>query len=158
MEGSSSIEFYDDGLLSESSEYGENRLTVEYLEQSHTLQVIWEGSVSSEEVRQGYKQVMELVQAHKPTKWLLDLHKRELIRREDQRWVFTHVFSKALQCICQNVFVAIILPVYSFHSLVNELSGDELMQEDNFMIIHHFLYEQEAQRWLLQMEEMNLKV
>ena len=132
-----------------------DRLYVCYEKDTETLVVRWEGKVSSEEIRQGYKTIMELVRHYKPQKWLLDLHKRSTIKKKDQRWVFTQVFPEMLRIIDSNVFVAIVLPVYFYQSLVDGLEGDELMQGDNFMIIHHCLYQQEGRRWLQQMSLIN---
>ncbi|WP_230407008.1 hypothetical protein [Pontibacter cellulosilyticus] len=125
-----------------------SKLFVTYNEQTETLEIKWEGSVSSNEVRQGYSLIMEYVQRYKPVKWLLDFHNRDKIKRTDQRWVFKNFFPEALRIVSNDVFVAVILPIGSSHELVQELDGDELIQEDNFMIINHFLYREAAQRWL----------
>ncbi|WP_347159112.1 hypothetical protein [Pontibacter chitinilyticus] len=147
-----SIQYFGDKVQAvEIGPAANNKLSINYQEEERVLQVLWEGQVTSAEVRNGYKKIIDLVRQYKPTKWLLDLHNRELIKREDQRWVFTHVYPQALQLIQQTVFVAIILPVYSYHSLVNELNGDELMHGDNFLIMNHFLYQEEARRWLQNM-------
>ncbi|WP_299821456.1 hypothetical protein [uncultured Pontibacter sp.] len=125
-----------------------NKLSSSYDAESQTLLVTWEGAVTSHEVRQGYMQIKELVLYYKPGKWLIDLHKRESIKRADQHWVITHFFPEALRLLKKDIFVAIILPLFSFPRLVDELNGDEFIQGDNFMIINHFLYREEALRWL----------
>lgn len=125
-----------------------NKLLVNYNERTETLEVKWEGTVTSHEVRQGYKLIMEYVLRHKPVKWLMDFHSRDKIKRTDQRWVFTYFFPEALRIVGSDVFVAVILPIGTSHELVQELNGDELIQGDNFMIINHFLYPEAAQRWL----------
>ncbi len=131
-----------------------DKLSARFEEESQTLIITWQGAVSSAEIRQGYAYVMELIQYYKPHKWLMDLQQREIIKRADQRWVFTHFFPEALRLLKSDIFVAIILPVYSFHGLVSELDGDELMQGDNFLIINHFLYHEEARRWLESRKEL----
>lgn len=120
-----------------------------YIEKdTQRLVVTWEGDVSSHEIRQGYAEIIELVRTHKPVRWLLDLNKRGALKRADQRWVFTHFFPEALRLVQQDIFVAIILPVHAFPVIISELEGDELMHGDNFLIIDHFLYKEEAVRWL----------
>ncbi|RDV16918.1 hypothetical protein DXT99_02095 [Pontibacter diazotrophicus] len=115
---------------------------------NHILVVNWEGELSSDEIRKGYDILMEEVRIHKPKKLLLDLHNRGTIRRSDQRWVFSTVFPNILRTIGETVFVAIVLPVSLYFGLVGEMDGDELMHENNFLIIHHALYQEEAYRWL----------
>lgn len=134
--------------FAEKVTWADNKLTINYNELSETLEIRWEGTVSSTEVRQGYNRIMNYVLQYKPVKWLLDLHNRDKINRTDQRWVFTYFFPEALRVIGSDVFVAVILPVSSSHELVHELDGDELIQGDNFLIINHFLYPEAAQRWL----------
>lgn len=126
----------------------DNKLNICYNKATKTLEVAWRGSVESAEVREGYMQIKEIIKLYKPVKWILDLHLRDSLRREDQRWVFTHFFPEALRLTGSDIFVAFILPVHVSHELVQELNGDELMQEDHFMIINHFLYTEEAKRWL----------
>ncbi|WP_162055867.1 hypothetical protein [Pontibacter pamirensis] len=115
---------------------------------NQVLVVNWEGELSSDEIRKGYDILMEEVRIHKPKKLLLDFHKRGTIRRSDQRWVFSTVFPNILRTIGETVFVAIVLPVTLYCGLVGEMNGDELMDENNFLIIHHALYREEAYRWL----------
>ncbi|GAB3195205.1 hypothetical protein ABID22_003600 [Pontibacter aydingkolensis] len=139
---------YPPTSFAENETVVDNKLSINYDEHSETLEIKWEGSVNSHEVRQGYSVIMEYVQLYKPAKWLLDLHSRDKIKRSDQRWVFTYFFPEALRVVGSNVFVAVILPVSASHELVHELDGDELIQNENFMIINHFLYREAAQRWL----------
>ncbi len=115
---------------------------------SNMLFVEWQGEVDTEEVKAGYQQILEMAQHFRPNRWVLDLRNRETIKREDQRWVIKNIFSRALQLLECDIFVAIVVPVYFFHTLVNELDGDELMYEDNFMIINHYMYKEEGLRWL----------
>ncbi|MCX2741818.1 hypothetical protein [Pontibacter anaerobius] len=128
-----------------------DKLRVRYAAQADTLFIYWEGAVSSEELKIGYTRIIELVRRLKPVKWQLDLQKRGTIRREDQRWVFEHVFPEVLSIVNDDVFIAVVLPVFLMHDLVSELSGDELMQDSNFLIMQHFMYPEEAQRWLNEM-------
>lgn len=131
----------------ESDERLEN-LDVVYDASSGVLVVNWEGEFSSEEIRFGYGIMMSKVKAHKPRKLLLDYRKRVSLRRRDQRWVFRKVFPKMLHIVNDSVFVALVLPVVLYDGLVADMTGDELMHKDNFFIIHHSLYREEAFRWL----------
>lgn len=116
--------------------------------ENQVLVVNCEGELSSDEIRKGYDVVMEEVLFHKPKKLLLDIHNRGTIRRCDQRWVFSTAFPQILRTIGVTVFVAIVLPVTLYCGLVGEMDGDDLMHENNFLIIQHALYRQEAYRWL----------
>ena len=127
------------------------KLSVRYDTLEETLLVQWEGTVTSNELREGYTCLLELVRELRPVKWQLDLQTRSPIKREDQRWVFEFIFPKVLSLVKDDVFVAIVLPVSMIHELVSELTGDELMQEGNFLIMQHFMYPEEAQRWLNEM-------
>ncbi|MEJ8802014.1 hypothetical protein [Pontibacter sp. H249] len=135
-------------LLDTDESLVENKLWIHFNEHTQTLEITWKGTVASHEVREGYTLILDFVQRYKPVKWLLDLQHRDKIRRQDQRWVFTHFFPEALRVVKNDVFVATILPVGSSHELVHELNGDELIQGDSFLIINHFLYREAAQRWL----------
>ncbi|WP_266205417.1 hypothetical protein [Pontibacter kalidii] len=130
------------------------KLRVTYERQEQTLRITWQGDVSSQELREGYNQIIELVRRLKPVKWQLDLQKRGTIKREDQRWIFEHVFPEVLAIVNDDVFVAVVLPVFLMHDLVSELNGDELMQEGNFLIMQHFMYPEQAQRWLNEMYQI----
>ncbi|WP_242928304.1 hypothetical protein [Pontibacter vulgaris] len=124
------------------------KLHSKYDASKNMLFIEWHGEVSSADVKFGYYKVIEMVKHFKPNRWVLDLRNRESIKREDQLWVIKHIFSQALRLLQCNIFVAIILPVYSFQSLVSELDGDELIYNDNFLIINHYLYIEESLRWL----------
>ncbi len=119
-----------------------------YQETDEVLIVNWEGEMNSAEIRRGYKEVLSQVKLYKAKKILLDLNNRSFIRRKDQRWVFSTVFPEILRTIGDNVYVAIVLPVVLYYDLVGEMNGDELMQDNNFLIIHHAMYREEAFRWL----------
>lgn len=127
------------------------KLLVCYSSAEDTLLIRWEGNITSEELRSGYEIIMEQVRRFRPVKWLLDLRKRSTIRRDDQRWIFEQVFPEALMLVGDDIFVAVILPVFLMHDLVSELTGDELIQQGNLMVMHHFMYPEEAQRWLNEM-------
>ncbi|WP_276495751.1 hypothetical protein [Pontibacter litorisediminis] len=128
------------------------KLSVCYEEGEQTLVVRWEGAVSSDELRSGYKEILEQVRRLKPVKWQLDLQKRGTICRQDQRWIFEYVFPEVLSIVNDDVFVAVVLPVFLMHDLVSELTGDELMQDGRFLIMQHFMYPEEGQRWLNEMQ------
>lgn len=130
------------------------KLCVRYDKPKQTLHVVWNGELSSQELREGYTCILEFVKVLRPVKWLLDLQMRSAIRREDQRWVFGHFFPEVLGIVNDDVFVAVVLPIFQMYDLVSELSGDELMQEGSFMIMQHFMYPEEAQRWLNEMYQI----
>ncbi|GGG01548.1 hypothetical protein [Pontibacter amylolyticus] len=136
----------------------QEQLILKYNHDEQTLYIKWEGEVSSNELRQGYAHIMNMVLTYKPQKWIMDLQNRLSIEKEDQQWVFKYIFPQVLRAVNKNVFVAIVMPVFAYNSLVNEIDGDELMDGDNFMIIHHFLYQEESRRWLLEMAETDLKI
>lgn len=135
----------------------QEQLVLKYNHEEQTLYIKWEGEVSSNELRQGYAHIMYMVLTYKPQKWIMDLQNRLSIEKEDQQWVFKYIFPQVLRAVNKNVFVAIVMPVFAYNSLVNEINGDELIDGDNFMIIHHFLYQEESRRWLHEMAETDLK-
>ncbi len=127
-------------------------LDISYDADNEVLVVNWEGEINSECIRNGYTLLMKRVQLLRPRKILLDFHNRLSIRRRDQRWVFSYVFPNILSTVGDNVFLAIVLPVELYHGLVTDINGDELMNGNDFLIIHHALYRAEAIRWLNDME------
>ena len=136
----------------------QERLQLSYNQQEETLYIKWIGEVSSVELRQGYAHIMDMVWTYKPQKWILDLQHRVSIHRNDQQWVFKYIFPEVLRAVQRNVFVAIVLPVFAYNGLVNEIDGDELINGDNFLILHHFLYPEECRRWLQEMTMTDLKL
>lgn len=126
----------------------EGIFNVAFESDTETLVVRWEEAISSEELKAGYTTLLKIVSELKPRKWLIDLHMREQIRSIDRLWIVRNVFSKALQMVNRDIFIAEILPVYYYHTLVNELDGDELISNGNLIIINQFLYEEEGRRWL----------
>lgn len=139
-------------LIAPVSNFCVENMHVSYDAYSKVLLVNWEGEVSSTIIKNGYDVVMQQVNLLRPNKILLDFHNRFAIRRRDQRWVFSTVFPEILRMVGDNVFVAIVLPVALYHGLVADMSGDELMQNNNFLIIHHCLYREEGFRWLESMQ------
>jgi hypothetical protein len=134
------------------------RLMLSYCHSEETLYIKWEGAVSSMELRQGYAHIMDMVFCYKPQKWVLDLQNRISIDKDDQQWVFKYIFPEVLRAVQKDVFVAVIMPVFAYNSLVNEIDGDELIDGENFMIINHFLYQEESRRWLSEMTRVEMKV
>ncbi|MDX5417929.1 MAG: hypothetical protein LPK09_01845 [Hymenobacteraceae bacterium] len=135
----------------------QERLSLSYNQEEETLYIKWEGAVSSAELRQGYAHVMNMVFTYRPQKWILDLQSRVSIEKDDQQWVFKYIFPEVLRAVRKNVFVAVVIPVFAYDSLVNEIDGDELMDGGNFMIINHFLFKEESRRWLQEMTITDLK-
>lgn len=125
-----------------------DKLSVYYYATSNTLIIKWVGKVSSLELRNGYAQVLKIVEQYRPDKWLLDLSKRERVRKADQKWVFENVFAKSLKMLDSDIFISVVLSVYAFRELVGQLNGDEMIQNGNLLVMQDFLYEEEAWRWL----------
>lgn len=128
-------------------------LTVHFDTENQVLYIKWEGRVDTREFRYGYLHVLRLVQLYKPTKWVLDLQKRDGIQKKDQIWVFKHIFPKVLRLVRQDVFVAVILPVSLYESMLHDLDGDDMIFEDKVMLLQHFLYHEEGLRWLNEMQQ-----
>jgi hypothetical protein len=135
-----------------------DRLSLSYRHDEETLYIKWEGAVTSVELRQGYAHIMDMVFTYKPQKWILDLQSRVTIDKDDQQWVFKYIFPEVLRAVKKNVFVAVVMPVHAYSSYVNEINGDELIDGENLMIIHHFLYQEESRRWLREMAITELKM
>ncbi|WP_147383243.1 hypothetical protein [Pontibacter oryzae] len=152
---------YEAGISSQQQQaavelYSAAYLKIEYCASYKTLLVNWSGKTSSKELRNGYNLIREALMDYKPQKWLLDIHKRHPISKEDQQWVFKEVFPEILRRIDRDLFVAVVLPVTQFHALVGGLNGDEFIHDNSFLILQHFLYQEEAQRWLNQMHDFKL--
>jgi hypothetical protein len=135
----------------------QDSLSLNYNPDEETLYIKWAGEVSSVELRQGYTHIMNMVRTYKPQKWILDLQNRLAIEKDDQQWVFKYIFPEVLRAVQKNVFIAVVMPVFAYNSLVHEIDGDELMDGDNFLIMHHFLYPEESRRWLKEMSRTDLK-
>ncbi|MFD2515500.1 hypothetical protein ACFSRY_16625 [Pontibacter locisalis] len=150
MEGHylSEANLYPASNYSLHKDYLNKKLSLAFEPCSETLVIKWAGAVSSEEIRAGYKAILKLVEEIKPHKWIIDVHQREQIKSQDQQWVLKNIFSQALRLLCRDIFVAVVLPVQSYQTLVSELNGDEFIFEGNLLIINHFLYEEEGRRWL----------
>lgn len=131
-----------------SDEHLTDNLEVFYNTSTEILHVKWHGEVGTKEFREGYSHILRMVRIHKPAKWILDLKNRQLIRKEDQIWVFKNIFPQILRLLKQDVFIAVILPVYLYESLIHDLDGDDFIDNDNLLIMNHFLYYEECLRWL----------
>lgn len=136
----------------------QENLTLSYNQEEETLYIKWSGKVTSVELRQGYAHIMYMVHVYKPQKWVMDLQQRVTIEKEDQQWVFKYIFPEVLRAVQKNVFIAIIMPVFAYNSLVHEIDGDEMMDGENFLILNHFLYREESRRWLHEMSTTDMKV
>ncbi|MFD2245166.1 hypothetical protein [Pontibacter ruber] len=132
----------------------EGKLEASYDQDSETLNIRWKGEVRSEEIKRGYASIMQMVRHYKPRKWVLNLQERDGVKRDDQRWVFKYVFPRALRAVNDDIFLAVILPVHAYHSVLTDIDGDELIVEDKFLVLQHFLYPEEGKRWLESMVEM----
>ncbi|MHA6247985.1 hypothetical protein ACXYMU_08630 [Pontibacter sp. CAU 1760] len=132
-----------------------NNFEIHYDSTEEVLVVKWKGDVDSTDVRAGYRLLLQEVYTYKPRKMLLDFQHRHRIRRNDQQWVFGSVFPEMLRLVGDTVFMAIVLPITMYYGLVADMNGDELMQDNNFLIIQHTLYQQEAFRWLRNMQPVS---
>jgi hypothetical protein len=135
--------------------FKDNKLEVVYESDTKTLVIKWEGNISSDEIKTGYYDVLQLVKQLKPQKWIIDLCEREQIRGDVQRWIFKNIFSEALKVLKCDIFIAVLLPVYYYQTLLNEVNGDDLIHDDSLLIINHFLYESEGRRWLENVTALN---
>ena len=113
----------------------------------------WQGNVDTKEFRDGYIQILRMARLFTPSKWVLDLQSRDSVQKEDQQWVVKNIFPQILRMLNKDIFIAVILPVYLYESLINGLSGDEFIDKDNLLIMNHFLYYEESIRWL---QEVNI--
>lgn len=147
---------YDNKIVSGSCDPIEEHLTenlqVLYNTSTGILHVKWYGEVGSKEFREGYSDILRMVRVYKPSKWILDLKNRELIRKEDQHWVFKNIFPQILRMLKRDVFIAVILPVYLYESVIHDLDGDDFIDNDNLLIMNHFLYYEESLRWLAEVQ------
>ncbi|MEJ8755466.1 hypothetical protein WG947_00540 [Pontibacter sp. H259] len=130
-------------------------LQVIYDASNGVMHVKWNGKVSSREFKDGYFQLLRIVRIYKPFKWILDLQNREVIGKEDKLWVFKNIFPEILRLLQRDVFMAVILPVYFYESLIDDFDGDDLIDNNNLLIIQHFLYYEESLRWLNDLELTN---
>ncbi len=146
-----------DNVYPDDIHFSEN-LHVFYNSATQILHVKWQGEVSTKDFREGYTHIMRMVRVYKPTRWVLDLQEREGIHREDQRWVFKNIFPQILRLLQRDVFIAVILPVSLYESLVHDMDGDDLIVNDNLLIMNHCLYYEECLRWLNEVEKTNHKV
>jgi hypothetical protein len=135
-------------------EINEGKLEASYDNDSETLHIRWKGEVHTDEIKRGYARIMQMVRLYKPRKWMLNLQERDAVKSDDQRWVFKYVFPKALRTVKDDIFLAVILPVHAYHSVLSDIDGDELIDDDNFLVLHHCLYPEEGRRWLESMAEM----
>ncbi|WP_162426194.1 hypothetical protein [Pontibacter pudoricolor] len=140
------------GFSDPSDEYLTENLQVIYSTSTEILHVKWFGEVGSKEFRDGYSHILRMVRVHKPSKWILDLSNRELINKEDQHWVFKNIFPQILRMLKQDVFIAVILPVPLYESLIHNIDGDDFIDNDNLLIMNHFLYYEESLRWLAEVQ------
>ena len=150
------MQTYSSEIVSGTSDPVEEHLAenlqVAFNTSTRILHVKWYGEVRSKEFREGYSDILRMVRIHKPSKWILDLKNRELIRKEDQHWVFKNIFPQILRMLKRDVFIAVILPVYLYESVIHDLDGDDFIDNDNLLIMNHFLYYEESLRWLSEVQ------
>jgi hypothetical protein len=132
-----------------------NKLYAYYEEDTDILHIKWNGIVNSREVREGYNQILRMARIFKANKWILNLKERQVLNHEDQRWVFKNVFPEVLRIMKRDVFIAVILPPHLIESMVHKLDGDEMIDNDNLLILNHFLYLEESRRWLMEVNSMS---
>jgi len=125
-----------------------NNLQLTYNAADGIMHVKWQGEVTSQEFKKGYTQLLKIVRLYKPYKWILDLQHRENISKEDKLWVFKYIFPQMLRLLQRDIFIAIILPVYQYETIIHDFDGDNFIDNNNLLIMQHFLYLEESLRWL----------
>ncbi|NDK55459.1 hypothetical protein [Pontibacter fetidus] len=143
------------GTYYPDDEHVTENLKVLYHPATGILHVKWQGQVGTKEFREGYTHILRMVRVYKPSKWILDLQNRELIHKDDQLWVFKNIFPQILRMLQQDVFIAVILPVYLYESLIHDMDGDDFIDNGNLLIMNHFLYYEESLRWLEEVQVSN---
>lgn len=143
------------GAFYTGDEHLTENLNVLYNPVTRILHVKWQGEVGTKEFREGYTHILRMVRVYKPSKWILDLQNREMIRKEDQSWVFKNIFPQILRMLQRDVFIAVILPVYLYESLIHDMDGDDFIDNGNLLILNHFLYYEESLRWLEEVQVSN---
>ncbi|MBC5773224.1 hypothetical protein H8S95_04040 [Pontibacter sp. KCTC 32443] len=141
------------GAVFPGEEHVTENLYVAFDDATEILHVKWQGEVDTKDFRDGYMHILRMVRFFKPSRWILDLQSRDSIKKEDQQWVIKNVFPQILRMLNQDVFIAVILPVSLYESLMHGLSGDEFIDKENLLIMNHFLYYEECVRWL---QEVNV--
>lgn len=123
-------------------------LQVYYNDSTEILHVKWHGEVGTKEFRESYSQIVNTVRTYKPNRWILDLQNRNNIQEADQHWVIKNIFPQILRMLQCDVFIAVILPVFLYESVIHDIDGNDLIYNDNLIIMQHFLYYEESLRWL----------
>ena len=74
--------------------YQENYLTIFLNEDNSLAKAVWQGFLSSQELRHGVQVCLKLIESHNLRNWLADNRKMKAIRKQDQEWFIQVIAPK----------------------------------------------------------------
>ena len=128
--------------------YQSGALELEYCPEYKILHLHWSNKLNRQDLEEGFEVVFKYIQAFKPKKYLLDLHRRDKIAAENQTWFFEHIIPKILDLTQSTTFLAAIVPVEYYSNLTEEFNMESLLKEEELLVIDHFLLPDMGLNWL----------
>lgn len=113
------------------------------------LEIIWQGNVELEELREGYTKALEIIKNKSVKKILIDVSQRKLNSNVNPEKLFGLMFGEALKLIADNVFLALVISKEEYF-LETEASRFGGLQDNpnNYIIVNQFISRSEAEAWL----------
>lgn len=71
-------------------------VTISYDEELQLGEAVWNGFLNSQEFRVATSACMQIIEEHKPIRWLGDNRKMKAIRPTDQEWFVEHILPRLL--------------------------------------------------------------
>ncbi|MBJ6117709.1 STAS/SEC14 domain-containing protein [Pontibacter sp. BT310] len=120
-------------------------VTITYDEELQLGKAVWKGFLSSSEFREAIEICVQLMEEHKPLRWLGDNRKLRAIRKADQEWFAESIFPKlAASTLRRNGAIV-------SEDLFNRMAVEQLVKRAKKlgdMVIKEFDNEDEAIAWI----------
>ncbi len=125
--------------------YQDKVVTITYDEEQQLGKAVWLGFLTSKEFRAAIEKCLDLMETHKPLRWLGDNRKLRAIRKSDQDWFAEHVFPRlAASSLRRNASIV-------SEDMFNRMAVEQLIKRaDDLgdMVLKDFDTEEEALAWL----------
>ena len=115
---------------------------------NNLLKIIWQGEIDATKLETGYLKALDIIKTCKVQRCLIDMSKRTLTGPGTEP-VISDIFGQLLPLIREPMFVALVLSPENYFMMTDHFHYEYLKQDDNhYIIIKHFLKQEDALEWL----------
>jgi hypothetical protein len=130
--------------------YDKEHLAIFYDNNTRMVRMKWKGFATSEQLREGLNEVLEIVKREKSLLWLADMKHMQSINQNDEDWIINDWFPKIVLTSVKKLAIVTSLDYF------NNASINRIMRSTRPLITfetEYFVDASDATRWLLDGDE-----